>query len=186
MERRRDFRLCFCRVPKPPPTNVQQAVSSQTTRSFSKNRVRCEDPFSCGSLAKNISRKGRCAETDHKPGVRGYLREEWTSEWTASKQPTPKHSRPPLIRGGIWDKLSVGRGNTWKLTAAERSFWKYQECMHMATHYSEELEQTTAGRMSKQSPEKCTHRSLSMEHRRPDILFHGGTYIAAEQFFEFH
>ena len=177
----------FVGFPTAASKRVAGCIQSNNPVFFKEPVWRCEDPFSCGSLTstKKTSRKRRCAQTDHKPGVRGYLREEWTSEWTASKQPTPKRSRPPLIRGWRWDKLSVGWGNTWKLTAAERSFWKDQERMHMATHYSEELERTTAGRMSKQSPEKSTHRSLLMEHRRPDILFCGGTYIAAEQFFKF-
>ena len=37
-----------------------------------------KEPFSCESLAskKKISRKTKCAQTDHKLGVQGYLREE--------------------------------------------------------------------------------------------------------------
>ena len=82
---------------QPPPTNVQQVFFNEPVHAARPSEVR----FSCGSLAskKKISRKRRRAQTDHKPGVHGYLWEEWISEWTTSKRPTPKHSRPPLIRG---------------------------------------------------------------------------------------
>ena len=82
---------------QPPPTNVQQVSFNEPVHAARPSEV----PFICGSLAskKEISRKRRCAQTDHKPGVHCYPREEWILEWTTSKRPTPKHSRPPLIRG---------------------------------------------------------------------------------------
>ena len=82
---------------QPPPTNVPQVFFNEPVHAARPSDLR----FSCRSLAskKKISRKRICAQTYHKPGVHGYLREEWISEWTTSKRPTSKHSRPPLIRG---------------------------------------------------------------------------------------
>ena len=152
VERRRDFRLCFCRVPNPPPTYTDETAHAvtfffcrvpnrrqQTCSSlypvkrpclFQRTRVcalRRSLYFSCGSLAstKKTSKKRRCAPTDVIPGVRGYLGEEWTSEWTASKQPTPKHSRPPLIRGGMRQSFCWLRDGGWTLllNAPFASIW---------------------------------------------------------------
>ena len=52
-----------------------------------------------------------------------------------------------------------------------------QKCM--ATHYSEELQRTKAGKMSKQSPEKRESPNGSLSHDLwntydMDIVFHGG------------
>ena len=99
------FFFFFCRVPNRRQQTCSRLYPVKRPCLLQRTRVRCEDPFSCGSLAstKKTSRKRRCAQTDLIPGVRGYLGEKWTSEWTASKQ--------PLIRGWRWDNLSVGRRN---------------------------------------------------------------------------
>ena len=142
--------------------------------------------FSCGSLAskKKISRRRRCAQRDQEC-MATWEKSEFRNVSTTSKQPTrtltPKHSRPPLIRGRWgWntDKLSLGRGNTYKLTAAQR----------MANHYSEELQRTTAGRMSKQSSAPTGHCTTRTGAKTTQAFFFvDGTHVhwqtTAEQFF---
>ena len=67
-----------------------------------------------------------CAQTNWKPRVHDYMRKEQaTSKWTVSTQPTPNH--PPLvIRGWKWDTEDTDfflfRGNASKLMAAQCSF----------------------------------------------------------------
>ena len=80
------------------------------------------------------------------------------------------------------DKLSFGRGNVWKLTAAQRSFRTgVQVDKRPGAHGYPLLWRAAVDNsrnwMSKQSPEKRTHRSLSHERWNTDdtdILFSGG------------
>ena len=85
----------------------------------------------------------------------------------------------------ILGKLSLCRGNTWKLTAAQRSFRDWcsggQETRSAWLPSEPPLWRAAAdnskNRMSKQSPEERTPRSLSHERWSTDdtdILFRGG------------
>ena len=70
----------------------------------------------------------------------------------------------PATDQGPLKILSLGRGNTWKLTVTQR----------MANHYSEELQRTTAGRMSKQWSAPTGHCHTNWSTDDTGILFHGG------------
>ena len=71
--------------------------------------------------------------------------EQWFSEWTISKQPTPKHSHPPLIRDhwresrpkfllvegtGSWRRLSAWLTTTLKSCSGQQQ----EECRNSQAH----------------------------------------------------
>ena len=171
---------------QPPPTIVQHTVSSHMNVFFNEpNAVRhSEEPFTNALAAeawparkRSLWREDVLRQTINQECMATWEKSELLNELLRNSQPSPKHSCRPLTRGRWrWDtyKLSLGRGNTRKRTAAPR----------MANHYSEELQRTTAGRISKQSSAPTVARTGA---QTTGILLVEGTHVhwqaTAEQFF---